>query len=136
MALDRTIWGGFATANKSGFPDHRIGTISYHHSCWRGVCSPAPRIIRGIMKPEEHLLTISVFAKQLQMFRALFEMLRSAGLADPGDFDAFVELVRRHENASDALFDSAFEFYLEAARHAGVATGLDNYRETGRVSPG
>ncbi len=87
------------------------------------------------MTPEEHLLFIAVFAKQLQMFRAVFEMFRSAGLADSGDFGAFVELVRRHEKASDVLFQSAFECYLDTAKIAGVVTGLENYRESAQASP-
>jgi len=87
------------------------------------------------MKPEDHLLMIAILAEQLQMFRAVFEMLRSAGLADSGDFDAFVELVRQHEKAGGPLFDTAFEFYLEASKAVGLATGLENYRETGQFSP-
>jgi hypothetical protein len=87
------------------------------------------------MKPEEHLLMIAIFAEQLQMFRAVFEMFRSAGLADSGDFDAFVELVRQHEKASGPLFENAFDYYLHAAQRAGVVTGLENYRGSGSVSP-
>ena len=59
-----------------------------------------------------------------------------AGLVHAGDFDAFLELVRRHENASSDLFDSAFEFYLRIARTAKVETGLEGYSPRPPASSG
>lgn len=87
------------------------------------------------MTPEEHLLVITVFAKQLQLIRTLFEILRSHEIVEAGDFDAFFSLITQHEQASGPLFDTAFAFYLRASKRAGVVTGLENYQETGQVSP-
>ena len=67
---------------------------------------------------------IALFAAQLHLFRAFFEMLQSRGVAEESDYDAFLELVRNHQRAGGALVESAFEYYLSLAKASGIETGL------------
>lgn len=76
------------------------------------------------MKPEEHMLMITLLAAQLHHFQALYELLQSRGIVEPSDPAAFVELVRNEERASGDLVHSAFEYYLALAKTVGVDTGL------------
>jgi hypothetical protein len=76
------------------------------------------------MTPDEHMLTLTLFAAQLHFFRALFELLQSRGIAEASDFDAFLELVKSKQKAGGDLALSAFEYYLSLAKALGVDTGL------------
>ena len=68
-------------------------------------CSSSPSagqrgIIRGAMTSDEHILLIIMLTKQLQLTKTLVELVRSRGVLDADDFQAFGALVRTRASPS------------------------------------
>jgi hypothetical protein len=77
------------------------------------------------MTPKEHALMLGVLVTQLQLMRALIEMLNSRGIIETGDMGAFMALVQSQKAETSSLVDAAHELYLAAAKTVGVETGLE-----------
>ena len=78
------------------------------------------------MTAKEHTLMVLVLARQLQITKALLEILNSRGLMETGDVEAFLALVQNQENSPESLFDAALQIYQQVATHLRVETGLQN----------
>jgi hypothetical protein len=78
------------------------------------------------MTPEEHGLMIGILVRQLQLTKSVLEILYSRGLIEEGDVAAFLALVQSEPQDNAALVDAAHQLYHEAAKHLGVATGLES----------
>jgi hypothetical protein len=78
------------------------------------------RIIRTAMTSKEHLLMITVVAKQLQIIRTLTEILRSRGILEEDDMPAFGDLIRSDREMSTILLNDASTLYLSVAKGLGI----------------
>ena len=76
------------------------------------------------MTTEEHGLMVGVLAQQLQMTKALIELLNSRGLIDPGDVNAYLALTQTGV-APSVFVQAASSIYLSIAERLGVKTGLE-----------
>lgn len=57
------------------------------------------------MTLQEHELMIGMFAKHLQLIKALAEALKSHGILERGDFAAFVSATTTFAGTADGLID-------------------------------
>jgi hypothetical protein len=81
-------------------------------------------MIRGAMTTAEHRLLITLFAKQLQLNRVLTEILKSRGIAQADDLQAFEFLVSEDVLATSDALQTAKKFYLHVAKSLGIDTGV------------
>ncbi len=72
------------------------------------------------MTSDEHILLIIMLTKQLQLTKTLVELLRSRGVLDADDFQAFGALVRSDENMSAEMLKDTRNLYLKAAKGLGL----------------
>jgi hypothetical protein len=70
------------------------------------------------MTQEEHLLIIEMFKQQALYYAGLVELLRSRGVIDPGDLEAFDDVVSHTKR--ELLERNVLEDYLESGRMLGV----------------
>lgn len=78
------------------------------------------------MTPDEHKLMILVFARQLQMGKTFIEILKSRGVLEQGDSEAFASIVYRDASSNTDLALDAAKQYLHFAKMLGVDTGIEN----------
>jgi hypothetical protein len=76
------------------------------------------------MTPKDHKLMMAVLVTQLQLFKALIEILNSRGLLETGDMAAFLALIQSQQQATESLVVAAIQIYKTAATLVGVETGL------------
>lgn len=76
------------------------------------------------MTKEEHLLMIGVFTKQAQFIKIILEILKSRGIVEHDDMEAFESVVRLDLDSNDALFQDAQAAYVRLAKWCGIETGL------------
>jgi hypothetical protein len=74
------------------------------------------------MTPEEHQLVIEMFKQQTLYYAALVEALKSRGILDRGDLQAFDDFVSA--SSREALERNVKAHYLEQCKVLGVTTGL------------
>lgn len=67
------------------------------------------------MTPQEHQLIVGMFAKHLQMIKALTEAMKSHNLLERGDFQAFMSATVTFAGTSDDLIDATDRQYREIA---------------------
>jgi hypothetical protein len=73
------------------------------------------------MTQQEHQLVIEMFKQQAMYYAGLVELLASRGIIDPGDLEAFDDVVSHTKR--ELLERNVLEDYLESGRRLGV-TGL------------
>jgi len=78
------------------------------------------------MRPKEHLLMLTVFAKQNQLIKLLLDILRSRGILTGDDARAFEFSANVDAVSNAALFEEAKQKYLTLAKGLGIETGLEN----------
>ena len=74
------------------------------------------------MTPEEHQLIIEMFKQQTLYYAGLVEVLKSRGILDRGDLQAFDDFVSAPSR--EALERNVEADYLSSATILGVTTGL------------
>ena len=74
------------------------------------------------MTPEEHQLIIEMFKQQARLWAGLVEALKSQGVLDKGDLQAFGELVSA--SSQERLERELLAHYLGLSKVLGVTTGL------------
>lgn len=77
------------------------------------------------MTPEEHRLVIWVLVRQAQNTKALLDILKSRGVLQDDDAQAFAASVFLDEASNSALLAEAKAEYLRVAKMMGVVTGLE-----------
>jgi hypothetical protein len=79
------------------------------------------------MTPKEHLLMLTLFAKQMQLIKILFDVMDRHGLRMADDIPAFEfgENIDA-ESRIDILIDT-WEKYVGLAKHLEVVTGLESH---------
>lgn len=76
------------------------------------------------MTREEHLLMLTMFAKQQQLIQALASILKSRDLAGDDDLRAFEFAAIQDEPSTLAVLRSVKSFYLNAAQDLKIETGI------------
>lgn len=76
------------------------------------------------MTREEHMLILTMLAKQQQTIKAMGDLLRSRDLASEDDLKAFEFAATQDTPANAVLLRRVKGFYLRMARQFGVQTGL------------
>jgi hypothetical protein len=77
------------------------------------------------MTPDEHRLVIWVLVRQAQSTKALLDILKSRGILQDDDAEAFGSSVFLDEASNSALLQQAKAEYLKIAKVMGVVTGLE-----------
>ncbi len=77
------------------------------------------------MTPKEHLLMITVMTKQLQQIKVIVGMLKSRGVLQDDDAQAFESAVALDLESNASLFQDARKEYLKFSKHLGIETGLE-----------
>ncbi len=73
------------------------------------------------MTREQHLLLITLFAKQNQSLRVIVEMLQSRGVISADDGLAFQAAVALDLERTSAIFEEAKAAYVQLARALGIS---------------
>jgi len=78
------------------------------------------------MTPQEHLFMFTLYARQSAKFNILFEILKTRGVVEADDLQAFLahEVEEAHQHYEWAL--DAWKSYQFVAEGLGVTTGLEN----------
>jgi len=76
------------------------------------------------MKSDEHILMVHMFARQMMLFQSLLEILKSRGVLQRGDIEAFEALVREEEQEHLEIFHAVVNQYQAFARELGIQEGL------------
>ena len=72
------------------------------------------------MTPEEHKLIVWMFAKQAQQFKVLVDLLKSKGIAEGDDLQAFDFAARKDFETSAALVQEVASRYASFCQTLGV----------------
>jgi hypothetical protein len=80
------------------------------------------------MTHEEHKLMLFMFVKQMALFRALIESLKSKGLLETDDLQAYEALIRSTDAMSKPVFDEVAGYYSGFATSLGIADQLPDKR--------
>ena len=78
------------------------------------------------MTVQEHNLVLGLFASQMQSIEILLRMLKSRGLVEHDDIDAFSFAVTQDDASNVALLQRAKEKYMALAKAFGVDAGLEH----------
>ena len=78
------------------------------------------------MTSKEHLLVLTVIAKQTQLIKSLLDILKSRGIASADDARAFEFAAITDAASNAALFEREKAGYLRLAKAMGIETGLEN----------
>ena len=76
------------------------------------------------MNAQEHKLMVYMFVGQTMLIGALLEILKSRGVAEPDDVEAFEALVRSFEKVDNALFATVASQYQSFAQVLGLEGNL------------
>jgi hypothetical protein len=76
------------------------------------------------MTHAEHKLMLFMFVKQMSLFHALIESLKSKGVLDEGDLPAYEALIRSSDEMNNAMFDQVAGYYSTFATSLGIADQL------------
>jgi hypothetical protein len=77
------------------------------------------------MTPQEHTLLIGMFTRQMQATEAIFQILKSKGVIESDDPNAFTFSVRKDAASNEVLLRQCSRDYELAAKLAGVQLGLE-----------
>jgi hypothetical protein len=77
------------------------------------------------MTPKEHLLLLTLIAKQAQHINLLLNVLKSRGIVTGDDARAFEFAASVDARANAALLQREKDSYLQVARGLGLETGLE-----------
>ena len=80
------------------------------------------------MTSQEHAFMLSMYAMQSSKFNILVEILKTRGVLDDDDLQAFQAHVAEETQDPHEWFLKAWESYQLAARNLGVTTGLENWQ--------
>jgi hypothetical protein len=72
------------------------------------------------MRTREHMLIITMLAKQTQLIRTLFEILKSRELIEGDDVDAFEAFLLSDPASTERVLETTKDRYLKAAKSLGV----------------
>ena len=75
------------------------------------------------MTPDEHALMIGVLTRQLQIFKTLITILRSRGVMEQSDLDAFYSLIEQDPQVD--MLGMATNLYHQFAEALKIKTGLE-----------
>jgi hypothetical protein len=78
------------------------------------------------MTPEEHRLVIYVLARQYQSIKTIIATLKSRGILEGDDPEAFASSVFLDSASNLSVLQEAKTEYLNLAKFLGVQTGLEN----------
>jgi hypothetical protein len=76
------------------------------------------------MTHAEHKLMLFMFVKQMSLFRALIESLRSKGLLEKDDLQAYEALIRSSDELNQSVFDQVSGYYSGFATSLGIENQL------------
>jgi hypothetical protein len=79
------------------------------------------------MTPQEHLFFLTLYARQSFKFNILYEILKSQGLIQNGDLQAYQALFSEEKPQEFAAWlKKSWESYQATAVALGVTTGLEH----------
>jgi hypothetical protein len=76
------------------------------------------------MTANEHKLMVFMFTRQTMLLKSFAEILRSRGVVEQGDIEAFEALVRQQEIVDHELFHAVVDQYSAFARDLGLQGDL------------
>jgi hypothetical protein len=76
------------------------------------------------MTPQEHGLVMGLYAKQLQLIKALTTILESRAVLEKDDMKAFHALMESDVPAAKEIVAQAYETYQSLARAFHIHTGV------------
>lgn len=76
------------------------------------------------MTRDEHTLIAHMFIRQTMLIKSLVEILKSRGLLERGDLEAFDALVRQTELSDKEIFHAVIDQYKSFARGLGLQGDL------------
>ncbi len=78
------------------------------------------------MTRQEHTLLLTLFTKQLQQIKIIVNILKSRGVLQADDAQAFESATVLDHESNAAIFSEARAAYLKLAKGLGIETGLEN----------